>query len=134
MNSEISAVIEGYPPEAKARLKEMRKMVMQVAKELELADVEETLKWGEPSYISTVGSTIRMDWKAKRPDRCSFYFSCQSKLVSTFRELYGDQLQFEGNREMVLPLNEPLPEAAIKHCLHLALQYQKVKHLPLLGA
>ena len=51
-----------------------------------------------------------------------------------FRELYAEELEFQGNRAIILSLSQPLPEAVIKHCLELALTYQQRKHLPLLGA
>lgn len=74
-----------------------------------------------------------MDWKQKTPSRYYLFFNCQTKLVDTFRELYSDSLEFQGNRAIILSLSAPLPEASIKTCLELALTYQKRKNLPLLG-
>ncbi len=48
----------------------LRELVYQVVAELESPiQLEETLKWGEPSYLTKYGSTVRMDWKAKTPDQ-----------------------------------------------------------------
>ena len=41
-----------------------------------LKELEETLKWGEPSYLVKKGSTIRMDWKSKAPNQYAMYFKC----------------------------------------------------------
>ena len=125
---------EQYPAAAKARLEELRSLIFHCATELGIKKVDESLKWGEPSYHAKTGSPIRIDWKDKSPNHYYLFFHCQTKLVDTFRELYGDSLNFEGNRALVLNLSDPLPVEMLKHCLSLALSYHQRKHLPLLGA
>jgi len=134
MNKVVRERFDEYPENARIRLEELRNLVYQVASELELGEVDETLKWGEPSYSVKAGSPLRMDWKQKSPDNYYLFFNCQTKLVDTFRELYGEELVFQGNRAIVLTLSSQLPETAIKSCLKLALTYQQRKNLPLLGA
>ncbi|CAH1533400.1 conserved hypothetical protein [Vibrio owensii] len=134
MNKVVKERFDEYPENARIRLKELRNLVFQIASDLELGEVDETLKWGEPSYSVKTGSPLRMDWKLKSPNNYYLFFNCQTKLVDTFRELYGDELVFQGNRAIVLSLLKPLPETVIKSCLELALTYQQRKGLPLLGA
>ncbi|MEB5557837.1 DUF1801 domain-containing protein [Vibrio cholerae] len=134
MNKVVRERFDEYPENARIRLEELRNIVFQIASELELGEVDETLKWGEPSYSVKAGSPLRMDWKQKSPDNYYLFFNCQTKLVDTFRELYGEEPVFQGNRAIVLTLSSPLPETAIKSCLKLALTYQQRKNLPLLGA
>ena len=62
------------------------------------------------------------------------YFNCNTSLVDTFRELYGDVFMFEGNRAIVFGEADEIPVAELKHCISLALTYHRVKRLPLLGA
>ena len=52
-------------------------------------DLEETLKWRESSYLTTGGSTLRMDWKEKAPEQYAIYFNCNTLLVATFKKVYG---------------------------------------------
>lgn len=112
----------------------LRKLVLETAIEIEGSpDIEKTLRWGEPSYLTKHGSTIRMDWKEKKPDQYALFFKCTSKLVQTFKMLYMDKLKFETNRAIVLGLEDKIPIKELKHCISLALRYQKVKHLPMLG-
>ncbi|MFA0040092.1 DUF1801 domain-containing protein [Vibrio sp. 10N.261.52.A1] len=134
MDKAVKDRFDEYPNNARARLEELRNLVFQVASELELGEVDEALKWGEPSYSVKTSSPLRMDWKIKSPNNYYLFFNCQTKLVDTFRELYGDELVFQGNRAIVLSLSKRLPETAIKSCLELALTYQQRKNLPLLGA
>ncbi|EGQ9313543.1 DUF1801 domain-containing protein [Vibrio vulnificus] len=133
MDKVVKDRFDEYPENARVRLEELRNLVFQVAFELELGEVDETLKWGEPSYSVKTGSPLRMDWKLKSPNNYYLFFNCQTKLVDTFRELYGDELVFQGNRAIVLSLSKPLPETVIKSCLELALTYHQRKNLPLLG-
>jgi len=109
----------------------LRQLVFEVAAERpEVGPLEETLKWGEPAYLTPVtrsGSTLRMDWKPRAPDVCALYFNCQTTLIETFRSLFPETFSFEGNRALLLPLSEPLLEDAIKTCIAAALTYHRRK-------
>jgi hypothetical protein len=130
----VVAVFENYPEQVKEQMLQLRELVLKTASEIdELKELEETLKWSEPSYLTKYGSTIRMDWKLKNPDQFAIYFKCTSKLVTTFRTIYKDKFNFEDNRAIVFKLKEKIPVKELQHCITLALTYHKVKHLPLLG-
>lgn len=134
MDKAVKDRFEEYPVNARVRLEELRELIFKLSSDLGLGEVEESLKWGEPSYSVKTGSPVRIDWKLKSPNNYYLYFHCQTKLVDTFRELYGDVLRFQGNRAIELRLSDPLPEPEIKHCLELAFTYHQRKHLPLLGS
>ena len=126
----VSEVFDNYPGHIKPKMMALRQLIFEAAEELSLDLVDETLKWGEPSYIAKKGSTIRMDWKPKQPDRYAIYFKCTSKLVPTFKQLFWDDFKFEGDRAMVFDLDEKLPSHELKKCIKAALTYHQVKHLP----
>jgi hypothetical protein len=112
----------------------LRQFILDTASETAGVDtVEETLKWGEPSYVTKNGSTIRVAWKDSRPTQYAMYFHCKTKLVGTFKELYRDTFHFEGNRAIVFDDNDEIPVNELKHCISLSLTYHSRKHLPLLG-
>ena len=134
MNAEILGKLDSYPGHIKPLILELRNLVFSVVEDLGLGEIDETLKWGEPSYQVKNGSPVRIDWKSKYPDKYFLFFHCQTKLVDTFRELYSESLEFEGNRAIVLYVNKDLPKQVIRHCLELAMRYKSIKHLPLLGA
>ena len=124
-----------YPDVVRQKLLSLRGLILKTAAAIdEVGALKETLKWGEPSYVSGIGSTVRIDWKEKTPQQYAMYFHCGTKLVATFRELYRDELRFEGNRAIILGLDEAADEDVLRHCITLALRYHKLKHLPLLGA
>lgn len=134
MDEAMKKHFSGYPNSVRERLVQLRKLIFKVALKCELGEVEESLKWGEPSYSVKTGSPIRVDWKPRSPSHYYVFFNCNTKLVDTFRELYGDTLVFQGNRAVVMSLSEPIPEDVIEKCFELALTYKLRKHLPLLGA
>ena len=132
---EVARVFAGYPEPMLKKMMRLRQLVLDTASETEGVDkLEETLKWGEPSYLSNRGSTLRIDWKNRAPHQYAMYFNCNTSLVNTFKELYGDVFRFEGNRAIVFGEIDELPVDELKHCVSLALSYHSLKHLPLLGA
>lgn len=133
-NPAVAKKIEQYPSSIQEKLHYLRQLILDTATEIEeLTTLEETLKWGEPSYLAKKGSTIRIDWKPATPKQYAIYFKCTSKLVVTFKVLYPKQFKFEKTRAILFSLEEEIPVKELKHCIQLALQYHKVKHLPLLG-
>lgn len=139
MDSRIKSKFDSYPEAARLMLLDIRMAIFEVAAEESLGEITESLKWGEPSYQSKVGSAIRMDWKAKSPHTVSVYFNCKTTLVGTFKEVYRDTFVYAGNREIVFQVSDnsslkELPMLELKACISIALRYHQVKHLPLLGA
>lgn len=130
----VEAKFNTYPEGVRDNMYFLKDLILEVAAETEgIEELEESLKWGEPSYKSKHGSPIRMDWKPSLPDQYALYFNCQTHLVNTFRILFGDLLSFEKNRAIVFSLEDPLPISEVKACIRMALTYHKVKHKPLLG-
>lgn len=127
-NPEVAEVFSKYPDSVRDKMLNLRRLVLEVAEEIGMSSIEETLKWGEPSFLAKKGSTIRMDWKAKSPDQYAMYFKCTSKLVPSFRLAYD-----EGNRAIVFKMDEEIPETELKNCIKAALTYHQVKQLPMLG-
>ncbi len=133
MNPEVESKFATYPEDIRNSLLAIRGLIFDIAAEQNLGDVEESLKWGQPSYVVKGGSPVRLGWKAAEPDQLSLFFNCNTTLVATFREVYGGELEFIGNRELVIRLHRALPLQPLQHCLRVALHYHRVKGLPLLG-
>ena len=126
----IEAVFEAYPQPVKSRLLALRRLIFDTAKSTKgVGALEEALKWGQPSYLTTEsksGSTIRIDHVKAEAGRYAVYFHCQTDLVETFRERYPE-LRYGGNRSILLDAGKKLPEAALRHCIALALTYHARK-------
>src|SRR5690554_1455685 len=101
-NPKVDEIFANYPDQVRGKMVHLRRLVHLTAEETEgIDELEETLKWGEPSFIVKNGSTLRMDWKEKTPEQYALYFQCTSRLVDTFRMVYADKFQYEGNRAIV---------------------------------
>ncbi len=133
-NPEVAEVFNNYPERIREKLMVLRQLILETA--LESAhdnNLLETLKWGEPSYLTRGGSTIRVGWSSSQPAQYALYFHCKTKLVDTFKELYSDTFKFEGNRAIIFNECDELPVNELKHCIALSLTYHSRKHLPMLG-
>ncbi len=64
-NAQVAAVFRSYHSGVAAKLLALRRLILDVASSTEgVGPVEETLRWGQPSYLtaqSGSGSTIRID-------------------------------------------------------------------------
>ena len=134
-NPSVAAAFHAYPTSVRRQLLQLRQLVLDVADSHEaIGGVEETLKWAQPSYLVKGGSTIRLGVQKSSPERLAMYFNCNTKLIDTFRTLYPDTFEFDGNRAIVFTLGEEIDTEALSHCIELALRYHHLKKLPLLGA
>jgi hypothetical protein len=130
-NERVAAIFDAYPKGTRVKLLALRKLIFDTAAKTDgVGELEETLKWGQPSYLTTAtksGSTIRIDAIKGSETAYAVYFICHTNLVERFRELYSRKLTFEGNRAIVFNTNETLPAAELRHCIALALTYQLAK-------
>lgn len=134
-NPDVANKFKSYPEDMCQKLMFLRQLVIDVVADTpDIDELEETLKWGEPSYLVKGGSTVRIGLKVSRPEYYAMYFNCNTKLVDTFKEIYSETFNFDGNRAIVFHRDDIVPSQALKHCIALSLQYHKLKHLPLLGA
>jgi hypothetical protein len=126
-DARVAAIFRTYPAPLRARLMVLRDLVFDVAaKTTGVGALQETLKWGQPSYLTAEtgsGTTIRIDRVKANEGRCAMYFHCQSGLVETFRELYPDSFVFEGKRAIVFEATDRVPVRALRHCIGLALTH-----------
>lgn len=133
MDSNVDSVFKAYPLRARKKLLLLRAEILSTAVEYEIKDIKETLKWGEPSYLVKKGSTVRIGWTLKKPEHYGIYFNCQTRLIETIKEVYGDLFQYDGKRAIIFNIDDSIPTQELKHCISLALRYHSLKHLPLLG-
>lgn len=133
LKSEVAAVFDSYPNEMKLKLMLLRQLIFDTAANSEeIGELEETLKWGEPSYLtpkSKSGSTIRIAWKEKKPEQYSIFFKCTANLVPAMREKFPHKFKFGNNRSIDFNLDDDIPVQELKQCIALALTYHWNKKL-----
>lgn len=127
----VDAVQERFaalPTDQRDRLLKIRSLIFDIAQKTpEIGRIEETLKWGQPSYLTAEtrsGTTVRID--AHKGGGTALYVNCQTDLVDTFKTHYP-ALTYEGVRAVVFPPDAPLPEAQLQHIIALTLTYHARK-------
>jgi hypothetical protein len=125
----VAAAFDAYPKEMRMRLMFLRQLIFDTASETEgVGELEETLKWGEPAYLTTQsksGSTVRIDGKKSQPGQYAMYFHCQTNLVERFRAAFPQQFTYEGNRSIVFNSDDKVPVNELKVCIAMALTYHR---------
>jgi hypothetical protein len=132
-NPEVAAVFKSYPQNIRTKLMFLRQLILETAASTEgIGEIEETLKWGEPSYLTPKtksGSTIRIDWKKSQEEQYAMYFKCTANLVVAFKERYPKEFRFGGIRSIVFNIDDEVPVRELKSCIALALTYHLNKKL-----
>jgi hypothetical protein len=131
---EDEAVLQAFlafPAEIQPKLMALRELIFVTAAATEgVGPIEETLKWGEPAYLtnkSKSGSTIRLGGHKRSRAHYALYFICHTNLVARFRRLFPDQLEFDGDRALVFHVDDSIPTDALTHCIAAALTYHRNK-------
>lgn len=126
-NSEVAAVFETYPKGIKTKLMFLRQLIFDVASRTDgVGGLEETLKWGQPSYLTTQsksGSLVRIDQIKSQEGKYAMYFHCQTTLVDTFKEMYRGVFEFGGNRSIIFSEKGTVAVEELSYCISMALTY-----------
>lgn len=123
----VRQAFDAYPAPMRHGLLALRGLIFETAARTPgVGALQETLKWGEPAYVtaeSKSGSTVRLGWSKARPDRYAMYFHCQTNLVETFRTMFPREFSFEGNRAIVFAAGDAVAADALGICIAAALTY-----------
>ena len=130
MQDNIQNSYNRFESQTRNDLLEVRDMVLRVAKSNEdIGELEETLKWGEPSYLTPQtksGSTLRLG-QTKTDQKPALFVNCQTTLVDEIRELYPDTFGYEGTRGVVLKDAPEDVAQELEHTIALVLTYHTRK-------
>jgi len=133
MPDDVKSRLESYSLIQRKKLLEMRALIFAASAELKpQITLVETLKWTQLAFLPAkprTGTTIRLDVVE---GNLIAFFHCQTTLVDTFRQLYPQEFCFEGNRALIVPINQPIPTEALKHCFGLALTYHSAQRRKML--
>lgn len=123
----VAAVIDNWPAPAQARFHHCRSIIQRVAAaDPAIGPLTETLKWGEPSFLTEMtgaGSTLRMAWKSTAPGELGLFVICRTDSLADLRDLYPDTFRYEGTRAAFLPLNVAVNDDAVAFLARIVLTY-----------
>jgi hypothetical protein len=132
MPVEVAAAFREFPTPVRMLLERVRTLILTVARETEVVGpLVETLKWGEPAYLTEAsgsGSTIRLGWPKARPSHAAVYFNCKTTLIATFRDMFPSVFEYKGDRAILLDVDGAMDEKALSLCISMALTYHVAKN------
>jgi hypothetical protein len=130
-SEKVKTKFDNYPEHIKPKMLFLRELIFKIAASIkEVGKIEEVTKWGEPSYVTAEtksGSTIRIDWKKKTPHNYYLYVNCNTTLINTFKQRYGNIFKYDSNRSLIFHEKEQLPIDELSDCIATALTYQLSK-------
>ncbi len=103
-NADVAAFFDALDPPLRRQLLGVRGAILAAAAGLpNPVAVDETLKWGEPSYRLTGkgrGTAVRINHSAS--GEIVLLFHCKTALVARIRERFGATLAYDSNRAVIL--------------------------------
>ena len=108
----IQSALDAMPDDVRAALLPVRDLIYKLATELSVGRIEETLKWGQPSYTTPdtkVATPIRLG--VSKTGRPAIFTHCQSTVMTNFQNTCPPEFEFDGNRALYL---EPAGDIAME--------------------
>lgn len=125
-NSAFLECLTRWPAPAQSVIWTCRTLFHRIAQENNIGVLDETLKWGQPSWRprrARTGSTLRMNWSPASPDQMSFFVDCKTDLAARMATLYPTPFSNDGRRRLDMSLALPLPEQALAHLAEMTFTY-----------
>ena len=130
-NPEVAAVFRAYPKAIREKLMFLRRLILETAAATEgVGELEETLKWGEPSYLTTAtrsGSPVSIHQRGTEEDEYAMHFICTTNLIETFRAKYPTTFDYDRNRSILFTIDDEIPAPELCDCISMALTYHRRK-------
>lgn len=61
------------------------------------------------------------------PGDYAMYFICNTNLVNTFEDMFGDVFTYEPNRALIFNIGGEIPRNELRQCISMALTYHRDK-------
>ena len=121
----LADAFAAMPDDKRAHILALRDLIFETGKTLPIGRIEESLKWGQPSYNTPdtkAATPIRLG--ITKADDLAIFTHCQSTVMSDFRALAPPDMKFDGNRALLLSPDSPLPLDEITPLIRAALTYR----------
>lgn len=121
----VSNAFDAFPSAERDTLARVRNLILEVAAACGAAPLTETLKWGQPAYLTEAtksGTTIRLGLDG---GRAALFVHCQTTLVEGYRADFPGQFEYDGNR--AVRLTADFDADALAQVIARALTYHRQK-------
>ena len=123
---EIQAAYDALPPSERSGAMALRALIYETAKGIsDLPAPTECLRWGQPSYITPIGSTLRIG--IPKSGGFALYAHCQSTIISQFAQGFGADFKIEGNRAVLFQSKNDIQPEKLRLMIAHALTYKRKK-------
>ena len=120
----IQAVFNVYPKPAQDGALALRELIFRTAADLpDVPFPTECLRWGQPSYITPIGSALRIGIPKK--GGFALFAHCQSTIISHFAQVFGMDFRTEGNRAVLFDTVEDIQAEKLRFLVEHALTYKR---------
>jgi hypothetical protein len=124
IDPKVRAAFDAFPPDARAGLLQLRRLILTVADETPGATpVEEATRWGEPAYLAPRGATIRLG--TPKAGGFGLFVTCTTTLIDDFRTVAGDKFRFDGTRAVLFRDADDIDADALALLIRAALSYHQ---------
>ncbi|HHL22000.1 MAG TPA: DUF1801 domain-containing protein [Aliiroseovarius sp.] len=127
MSPEVARAFDAFPPDARAGLLQVRRLILQPAASLpEIGRLEEALRWGQPAYLtpeSGAGSTIRLG--LAKTGGFALFVHCRTSLIADFTPIAPPGTRFDGSRAVLFDHADAIDAVALQWLIARALTYHR---------
>ncbi len=124
-SDKVADVFAGFPTAERDMALALRDLIYDVAAATpEVGQIEETLKWGQPSYLTPdtkSGSTLRVG--LAKGGGVAIFAHCGTDIISTYAATFANMDQIEGNRAIVFHSPDDIDAARLRLLVHHGLTY-----------
>lgn len=121
-SKQVQAVLDNMPPQMRKGAIALRHLIYDTAAQLGQNPPQESLKWGQPSYVSTQGTPLRI--AASKHGAFGLFAHCQSTVISEFAQIFGNDFAIQGNREVSFANVADIQPDKLKQLIVHALTYR----------
>ena len=123
----IPSVFQSFPENIRSDLLRLREMIFEVQAETpEAGEIEESLKWGQPSYATRPKTGTPLRLAATKSGGFGLFVHCQSRVIPELETTFPGEFELDGNRGVLFSPGDVLPEDKLKIMIARALTY----HVP----
>ncbi|MCK0096093.1 DUF1801 domain-containing protein [Yoonia sp. F2084L] len=124
-SDKVADVFAGFPTAERDMALALRDLIYEVAAATpEVGQIEETLKWGQPAYLTPQtksGSTLRIG--LAKGGGTAIFAHCSTDIVSTYAATFPGMDRVEGNRAVIFAKAEDITPERLRLLIRHGLTY-----------
>ncbi|GHA59542.1 hypothetical protein GCM10008927_26370 [Amylibacter ulvae] len=122
-NPQIEQAYASFPENVHEGANRLRDLILTTGAQLaDVDNITECLRWGQPSYISPIGTALRIG--VPKSGGFGLFTHCQSNVISNFTQTFGPDFRFDGNRGVLFETENDIQPDKLRLMIEHALTYK----------